>query len=61
MSEIINILMNRDEITYDEAKQLYDETETEILNVIADGCYEEVECILAGNLGLEMDYIHAFI
>lgn len=60
MNEIIKILMNRDGLTYEEAREEYEITQEEILESIADG-YGDVEDILLGNLGLEMDYIFAFI
>lgn len=60
MNEVIKILMNRDGLTYEEAREEYEITQEEILESIADG-YGDVEDILLGNLGLEMDYIFAFI
>lgn len=60
MNEVIKILMNRDGLTYEEAREEYEITQEEILESIAGG-YGDVEDILLGNLGLEMDYIFAFI
>ena len=56
MNKIIQILMERDGLTYEEAKEEYEETREEILDSIADGNFDADE-ILADNLGLEMDYI----
>ena len=60
MNEVIKILMNRDGLTYEEAKEEYEATQEEILESVADG-YCDVEDILLNNLGLEMDYIFDFI
>ena len=60
MNAVIKILMDRDGLTYEEAREEYEITQEEILESIADG-YGDVEDILLDNLGLEMDYIFAFI
>ena len=60
MENIIKILMERDGMTYDEAKEEYEATREEILQSIEEG-YCDAEDILAGNLGLELDYIFDFI
>lgn len=60
MNNIIKILMNRDGLTYEEAREEYEITQEEILKSIAGG-YDDVEDILLNNLGLEMDYIFDFI
>ena len=60
MNEVIKILMNRDGLTYEEAREEYEITQEEILESVADG-YCDVEDILLNNLGLEMDYIFDFI
>lgn len=56
MKEIISILMERDEMTYEEARAAYLECRQEILE-----SPEEAEYILADLLGLELDYIFNFI
>jgi hypothetical protein len=60
MNNIIKILMERDGITYEEAKEAYEDTREEILQSIEDG-YLDADEILADNLGLELDYIFDFI
>ena len=60
MNKVIKILMDRDGLTYEQAKEEFKATQEEILESIADG-YDDVEDILLGNLGLEMDYIFDFI
>lgn len=60
MNEVIRILMERDGLTYEEAKEEYEATREEMLQSIEDG-YLNADEILAGNLGLEMDYIFDFI
>ena len=55
---IIAILMERDELTEEEAREQVEEA-VELINEILDsgGSYEEAEEILLDDLGLEMDYI----
>ena len=60
MNKVIQILMERDELTYEEAKEAYEETREEMLDSIADGNID-ADQILADNLGLEMDYIFDFL
>lgn len=61
MKEIIEILMNRDGLTYLEAKQLYLECEAAIMVAISHDALLEVDEILRSELGLEPDYIFNFI
>ena len=60
MNRIIQILMDRDGLTYEEAKEEYEITREEMLESIAEGNLDADE-ILADNLGLELDYIFDFI
>ena len=60
MNRIIKILMERDGMTYEEAKEAYEDTREEMLQSIEDG-YLDADEILADNLGLELDYIFDFI
>ena len=57
--QIIKILMERDEISEDEAKELVDE----VREMLADCDYDPTECerIVAEELGLELDYIFDLI
>lgn len=52
MEKIIKILMERDEMTRQEAIRLIKETQEEIME-----SPDEAEDIMLDNLGLEMDYI----
>ena len=61
MEEIICILMNRDGITYDEAKEMYLDTKSELMDVFEGTSVLTVEEVLMGELGLEEDYIFNFI
>ena len=61
MEEIIYILMNRDGITYDEAKQMYLDTKSELMDVFEGTSVLTAEEVLIGELGLEEDYIFNFI
>ena len=60
MNNTIKILMERDGMTYEEAKEAYEDTREEMLQSIEDG-YLDADEILADNLGLELDYIFDFI
>ena len=57
--QIIKILMERDEISEEEAKERVDE----VREMMADCDYDPTECerIVAEELGLELDYIFDLI
>ena len=57
MERIIKILMNRDGMTYEEAKEAYEDTKSELMDAIMGNSCLEPEEVLLGELGLEMDYI----
>ena len=59
MNEIIQILMDRDGMTRKEAVNLINETATLIFEAIDEG--SDPEDVLQGMLGLEPDYIDAFL
>lgn len=61
MSEIIDILMKRDGVTKEEARNTLQETREMINDAIASGNFDEVEDIVYSELGLEMDYIDELI
>lgn len=61
MSEIIDILMKRDGVTKEEARNILQETREMINDAIASGNFDEVEDIVYSELGLEMDYIDELI
>lgn len=61
MEEIINILMNRDGVSYEEAKQIYLDTQSELMDVFDGTSVLTAEEVLMGELGLEEDYIFNFI
>lgn len=61
MKEIIEILMRRDGITYEEAKEMCLECKEAIMEAIDNDEIFEVEDILRSELGLEPDYIFNFI
>lgn len=61
MQEIIEILMNRDGISYSDAKAAYLDCKEAIMYAIDIGDFFEVEEILRSELGLEPDYIFNFI
>lgn len=57
MNEIINILMRRDGISENEARNLVEDCMIEIHEAIAAGRYIEAEDIFMDWLGLEPDYL----
>lgn len=62
MNNVVKILMERDDISAKEARALVEETREEINDVLSSGgSYDEIEEIIADNLGLEMDYIFDLI
>lgn len=61
MKEIINILMNRDGISYADAKAAYLDCRVAIMDAIDNEEYEDVEYILQLELGLEPDYLDYFM
>ena len=61
MKKIIEILMARDGMTYEEAKEAYEDTKSELMDAIDGTSCLDPEEVLMGELGLEMDYIFDFI
>lgn len=65
--EIVAILVRRDGISENEAWEIVDNVQDEIEQLIADAAYsgfsmyEEAVDILASELGLEPDYLDAFL
>lgn len=60
MNKIIKILIDRDDLTYEEAREIYEETQEEIYEALENGdC--GIDDILLANLGLEPDYIFDLI
>jgi len=55
---IIAILMERDELTEEEAREQVEDAVDAINDIMENGgSYEEAEDVLLEDLGLEMDYI----
>jgi hypothetical protein len=55
---IIAILMERDELTEEEAREQVEDAAQSITDIMENGgSYEEAEDVLLEDLGLEMDYI----
>lgn len=61
LENIVDIIADRDDLTIDEAIDIVNETKEMIDEALLSGDYTEVEQIMLDQLGLEMDYIHAFI
>jgi len=61
MREIAEVLMERDEMTAEEAEEVVNYTSDEIAEALENGAgYDDIEEIMLG-LGLEMDYIFDLI
>lgn len=62
MKEIIQILMRRDGMTYDEARRYLKEVREEIADAIENqASLEEIEDIVMDELALEPDYLIYFL
>jgi hypothetical protein len=61
MEEIIRILMNRDGVSYEEAKEMYEDTKSELMDALDGTNGLSPDEVLAGELGLEIDYLFNFI
>ena len=61
MNEIIELLMHRDGVSYDEAKEMYLNCKEELNKAIMGTSCLEPEDVLVSELGLEIDYIFCFI
>lgn len=57
MKEIIDILMRRDDISENEARNLVEDCMEEVETAIAEGRYYEAEDIFMQEIGLEPDYL----
>jgi hypothetical protein len=57
MNRVVSILMNRDGYSKEEAIEILNDCREEMNEAIASGDYDLAEDILAGDLGLEPDYI----
>lgn len=57
MKEIIRILMDRDNMTKDEATEFFRETMRDVMASISAGDYEGGEDIFCSDFGLEPDYL----
>lgn len=54
---IIEILMNRDGVSFEEAKERLNSVRESIETALAVGDYDDAEEIIMDELGLEMDYV----
>lgn len=61
LENIVDIIAERDDLTLDEAIEIVNETKEMIDEALLSGDYTEVEQIMLDQLGLEMDYVYAFI
>lgn len=56
-NEVIRILMERDGLSREEAQEKLEEARSELLDAIHGTSCLSPEDVMAGELGLEMDYI----
>lgn len=62
MNSVVKVLMNRDGMSQLGAENRFEEVKEMVNNEIeCGGDYDEVEDIIAGELGLEMDYLFDFL
>lgn len=61
MEKIIEILMRRDGVSYEEAKEMYMNCKSELMDALAGTSCLDPEEVLQYELGLEPDYIFEFI
>ena len=61
MEKIIEILMRRDGVTYEEAKEMYMNCKSELMDALDGTSCLDPEEVLQYELGLEPDYIFEFI
>jgi hypothetical protein len=61
MDEIIRILMERDGVSYEEAKEMYEDTKSELMDALDGTSCLSPDEVLESELGLEIDYIFNFI
>ena len=61
MKEIIRILMRRDGLTYEEAKETYEDCRSEIMDALEGTSCLSPDEVLQDMLGLEPDYIFDLI
>ena len=57
INRVVKILMERDNMTREEAEHLLNQVRDEMNDAIAEGDYDLAEDIMYSDLGLEMDYI----
>ena len=61
MNRIIKILMERDDLTYEEAKEMYEDTKSELMDALEGTSCLSPEEVLECELGLEIDYLFDFL
>ena len=61
MQRVIKILMGRDKIRFDEAKELVEDCREAILDAIEAGDFDGPYEIIQSDLGLEPDYLDELI
>ena len=57
MEELINILMKRDGLSFEEARRQCEDTVTEVRMAVSSGDFLLAEELMMSDLGLESDYL----
>lgn len=57
MNSVVSVLMKRDGLTKDEAKREKEYARELIMDALENEDYDDIEDIMYGELGLELDYI----
>ena len=61
LKELAELIARRDDIDFEEADELVQDTAIEMERAFYSGSLNEAEDILRCNLGLELDYLDLFI
>lgn len=61
MNEIIKVIMERDDMSEEEARELVNNIRAEAEPFIIEGDFQAVEDLLLDDLGLELDYMPEFL
>lgn len=61
MNRIVSIIMKRDNMSQEDAQDLFDDAKADAEDAVAEGDMERIEEILSDYFGLEPDYIFDLI
>lgn len=61
LKTIIEVLMERDKMSYDEAKEVFDDLREQAMQYVEEGDLMGLEDLLMDEVGLEPDYLFEII